>query len=203
MGGKPSRTVLVMGLDGSGKSTIVDAMQGSSATPRTVMPTVGVRQLTFTRLGIEWHVYDIGGGAISRSLWPTYVTHIDALIFVVDCGDTVRLADVRLLFRRILEHPAVHDRRLPVLVYANSGRRDAGATRGPRPSISGASAGGVGEPDPVGTELGDPERLDQALVEKLLGAASYAPRHPLMVMETDPMEGSTVDVGLNWLVANL
>lgn len=115
--------VLVLGLDASGKSTLVDAMHRycsgqSGETSRLApssstvyRPTVG---LSVTRLKAtegflagpvvhqqEWLVWDLGGELDLRKIWNRYVSDADALIWVVDASDPLRFPESMREFQRV------------------------------------------------------------------------------------------------------
>ncbi|CAG9570550.1 unnamed protein product [Danaus chrysippus] len=86
-------------------------------------PTEQVRTpLTLARHmcgGISFRAWDVSGAARLRSLWERHYRHCDAVIFVVDSADHLRLVVARSELELMLSHPDMSGRRLPLLVLAN------------------------------------------------------------------------------------
>lgn len=133
------------------------------------MPTEDVREVRFSRIGVRWRAYDLGGRLEARSFWPSYLGSVDAIVWVADCSDA-RLEESRAWFWRVLEH--VQGRRVPVLVIANQGR-----TRG-------------GAEEPMSSEM---------LARLLGTESAKGSGIPVHVMESNALEGTAVDVGLHWI----
>lgn len=88
-------SLLMVGLDGAGKTTILYKLK-LGETPCT-MPTIGFNGKlhaveVITRGKLTMTVWDMGGQDKIRKLWSHYFHNIDAVIFVVDCSDRERLA---------------------------------------------------------------------------------------------------------------
>nr|XP_005992053.2 PREDICTED: ADP-ribosylation factor-like protein 13B [Latimeria chalumnae] len=108
-------TLLMVGLDGAGKTSIVQGLQKVSACD--VTPTV---EFTRTDLQIdrfEVTLYDLGGGQRYRHLWKDYYPEAHGIIFVLDSSDLVRIGEVRHVLAEVLKHPKVSGK--PLLVLAN------------------------------------------------------------------------------------
>ena len=88
-GSTASQNVLMLGLDGSGKSSILARLLGDD--PRTVLPTYGFTirafQLGDTRERAVLKLWDQGGTAPMRRYWPAYYAKAHALCFVIDASD--------------------------------------------------------------------------------------------------------------------
>ncbi|XP_041977041.1 probable metabolite transport protein CsbC [Aricia agestis] len=121
-GGVPA-TVLVLGLDNSGKTTLLRALKPperdrpSPTTP--TVPTVAQQQQNFTSGGVSFSAWDVSGAARMRALWERHYRRANAVIFVVDSADHLRLVVAREELALMLAHPDVSGRRLPLLVMAN------------------------------------------------------------------------------------
>lgn len=106
-------TLLVIGLDNSGKSTLLGALQGE-IDPFTV-PTVGfstpVKKSLF---GVQCVFYDLGGGARIRGVWPSYFADVHGVVYVVDAADGPRLSESAEELKSALSHPRVMGK--PVLM---------------------------------------------------------------------------------------
>ncbi|GKT53039.1 ADP-ribosylation factor [Colletotrichum tofieldiae] len=77
------------GLDNAGKTTIVKKIMGEDV--NTVSPTLGfiIKTIDYDGTG------DVGGQKTLRSYWRNYFEKTDALIWVVDATDRLRIDDCR------------------------------------------------------------------------------------------------------------
>ncbi|KAL1954497.1 hypothetical protein VTO42DRAFT_1108 [Malbranchea cinnamomea] len=85
--------ILMLGLDNSGKTTIVKRIMGEDVT--TVSPTLGFIIKTIDFDGYKLNIWDVGGQKTLRSYWRNYFEKTDALIWVVDATDPLRIDDCR------------------------------------------------------------------------------------------------------------
>jgi ADP-ribosylation factor-like protein 6 len=115
---RPAR-VIVVGLDNAGKSMLINQLKPRRAASYEVTPTVGFSMDRFERGGFTFSVWDMSGAGAYRSLWETYYKETDAIIFVVDSSDRLRLCVARDELRNVLEHPDVVSRKPPMLFFAN------------------------------------------------------------------------------------
>ncbi|KKY25023.1 putative adp-ribosylation factor family protein [Phaeomoniella chlamydospora] len=83
--------VLMLGLDNAGKTTIVKRIMNEDI--NTVSPTLGFIIKTIDFQGYKLNIWDVGGQKTLRSYWRNYFEKTDALIWVVDATDRVRIAD--------------------------------------------------------------------------------------------------------------
>lgn len=115
-GGAPIR-VLLAGLDGAGKTSLLASLLTAGGETRTVVPTVGVSVVRYfcPRSGCGFSVADCGGGGASRSLWPGYGEGADCVLYVVDSADPDRLLVARNELWVLLKGAVG----LPVLVACN------------------------------------------------------------------------------------
>jgi len=110
--------IAVVGLDGSGKSTLVATIQNPSTTPPSATaPTIGLVVQRAKRRGIELLLWDLGGHQRFRHDWSTHTRGCRALVFVVDAADPSRLPEARQALQRLLEDPVVCG--MPLLVLAS------------------------------------------------------------------------------------
>ncbi|CAF3639096.1 ADP-ribosylation factor-like protein 2 [Fusarium graminearum] len=85
--------ILMLGLDNAGKTTIVKKVMGEDV--NTVSPTLGFIIKTIDYLGYKLNIWDVGGQKTLRSYWRNYFEKTDALIWVVDATDRLRIQDCR------------------------------------------------------------------------------------------------------------
>jgi len=111
---KPRR-VLVVGLDGSGKTCLLRRLvhQESALTP----PTHGHATTRVAFDGTDVELIDVGGGEDVRRYWGLYFDELMALVYVIDSADKRRLEEAGLELHRVLTDRRVAT--LPVLVMAN------------------------------------------------------------------------------------
>ncbi|KAI5300435.1 hypothetical protein KEM56_002467 [Ascosphaera pollenicola] len=83
--------VLMLGLDNAGKTTIVKKIMNEDVT--TVSPTLGFIIKTIDWKGYKLNIWDVGGQKTLRSYWRNYFEKTDALIWVVDATDRLRVED--------------------------------------------------------------------------------------------------------------
>ncbi|KFG86241.1 ADP-ribosylation factor family protein [Metarhizium anisopliae] len=85
--------ILMLGLDNAGKTTIVKKIMGEDV--NTVSPTLGFIIKTIDYDGYKLNIWDVGGQKTLRSYWRNYFEKTDALIWVVDATDRLRIDDCR------------------------------------------------------------------------------------------------------------
>lgn len=88
------------GLDNAGKTTIVKKIMHEDVT--TVSPTLGFIIKTIDFRGYKLNIWDVGGQKTIRSYWRNYFEKTDALIWVVDATDRIRMEDCRAELRGLL-----------------------------------------------------------------------------------------------------
>ncbi|MCJ1437453.1 hypothetical protein MMC27_006840 [Xylographa pallens] len=85
--------ILMLGLDNAGKTTIVKRIMNEDIT--TVSPTLGFIIKTVDYEGYKLNIWDVGGQKTLRSYWRNYFEKTDALIWVVDATDRIRINDCK------------------------------------------------------------------------------------------------------------
>ncbi|KAK2590655.1 ADP-ribosylation factor-like protein 2 [Conoideocrella luteorostrata] len=85
--------ILMLGLDNAGKTTIVKKIMGEDV--NTVSPTLGFIIKTIDYDGYKLNIWDVGGQKTLRSYWRNYFEKTDALIWVVDATDRLRIQDCK------------------------------------------------------------------------------------------------------------
>ncbi|RSL78578.1 ADP-ribosylation factor-like protein 2 [Fusarium floridanum] len=107
--------ILMLGLDNAGKTTIVKKVMGEDV--NTVSPTLGFIIKTIDYEGYKLNIWDVGGQKTLRSYWRNYFEKTDALIWVVDATDRLRIEDCRDELRGLLLEERLAGASL--LVFAN------------------------------------------------------------------------------------
>jgi small GTP-binding protein len=111
------QNVLLLGLEGSGKTSIVARLLRDD--PRTVLPTLGNAMRAFSLDGGR-HVmkmWDVGGSSSMRSYWPAYYSKAHAIAFVIDSTDRRRLAETSAVLQQVLDADKLLG--LPLLLLAS------------------------------------------------------------------------------------
>lgn len=82
-----------------------------------VIPTVGLNVAKLRVAGEKALVWDLGGLPALRSIWESYLTEAEALIWVVDSTDRSKLVDSRDTLKQLLTRSNL--KHSPLLVFAN------------------------------------------------------------------------------------
>ncbi|KAF8849012.1 ARF/SAR superfamily [Acephala macrosclerotiorum] len=107
--------ILMLGLDNAGKTTIVKKIMGENV--NSVSPTLGFIIKTIDYEGYKLNIWDVGGQKTLRSYWRNYFEKTDALIWVVDATDRLRIEDCREELHGLLQEERLSGASL--LVFAN------------------------------------------------------------------------------------
>ena len=157
--------VLVIGIGGSGKSTLVSVLKGSK--DPTCKPSMGFRPIT---LNYNDHTkikfYDIGGSQRIRGIWDNYYHDVHSVVFVIDsaCSNEKFQESINVA-KQALGHKYLQGK--PLLVFSNKrdlpdsrsietiglemnlNIKDGGITKVVETSLHPARANNNGEPDPI------------------------------------------------------
>ncbi|VDQ05923.1 unnamed protein product [Trichobilharzia regenti] len=106
---------LLSGLDNAGKTTIVKKFNGEDI--NSISPTLGFRIETLEHMGFKLNIWDVGGQKSLRSYWRNYFETTDALIWVIDSSDCLRLEDCQQELAKLLMEERLTGATL--LVFAN------------------------------------------------------------------------------------
>eukprot|EP00908_Phaeocystis_cordata_P020165 Transcript_31833.p1 GENE.Transcript_31833~~Transcript_31833.p1 ORF type:complete len:214 (-),score=97.05 Transcript_31833:48-689(-) len=117
--GKQETRVLVVGLDGAGKSTIVQRLKyGQTMDDSEVIPTIGFNIECVEYKKMIFSLWDLGGAKETRSFWRFYYEGSQAIIFVFDStSDAQRVEEAREDLHRLLTEHELWD--APLLIMAN------------------------------------------------------------------------------------
>ncbi|TGZ79857.1 ARF/SAR superfamily [Ascodesmis nigricans] len=124
---KEEYSVLLLGLDNAGKTTLLEKIKSmylpsAPAPPKvgSTIPTVGqnVSIIPLSNPSIYLKLWDIGGQSTLRTLWKSYYSSAHAIVFVIDSTDAPRIeSEVVETLREVIENEETEG--VPVLVLAN------------------------------------------------------------------------------------
>ncbi|KAM9294896.1 ADP-ribosylation factor-like protein 9 isoform 1-T1 [Morus bassanus] len=109
-----SKQVLVLGLDGAGKTSILHSL-ATNRVKRSVAPTEGFHAVCINTEESQLEFLEIGGSESLRSYWKMYLPKVLLLIYVVDSADHARLPVAKQLLHQLIQSNST----LPVVVLAN------------------------------------------------------------------------------------
>ncbi|KAH7729874.1 hypothetical protein AAVH_02349 [Aphelenchoides avenae] len=112
--------ILILGLDNSGKTTILKKVNGEDIT--TISPTLGFNIKTLEYKGWKLNCWDVGGQKSLRSYWRNYFEQTDGVIWVVDTTDVARMDDCRAELHGLLSQEVL--RGASLLIMANKSDLD-------------------------------------------------------------------------------
>jgi len=115
MVGQAKATVLVVGLDNSGKTTIVNCLRPDRE--EDIAPTIGWSVSRFTIGKTKLTVMDMSGQSKYRELWDSYYTDVQAVVFVVDASDRKRHKEAHGVLISVLGSGDLSG--LPFLAFCN------------------------------------------------------------------------------------
>ncbi|KAH9950144.1 GTP-binding protein [Amylocystis lapponica] len=107
--------ILFLGLDNAGKTTILKKLNGENILD--ISPTLGFNIKTFVHRKYTLNIWDVGGQRTLRPYWRNYFEQTDALVWVVDSGDRMRMKDCREELQSLLLEDRLAGASL--LVFAN------------------------------------------------------------------------------------
>lgn len=91
----------------------------SQATTFEVTPTVGFQVEEFSKNNINFTVYDMSGQGKYRSLWEHYYADVEAIIFVLDSTDRLRMCVAKEELDQLLSHEEIKRTKAPIVFFAN------------------------------------------------------------------------------------
>uniref|UniRef100_A0A8C5CWD5 ADP-ribosylation factor-like 9 n=1 Tax=Gadus morhua TaxID=8049 RepID=A0A8C5CWD5_GADMO len=113
-GQKASNQVLVLGLDGSGKTSLLHCFS-TGGLEQDVVPTEGFNAVSINREDLQIEFLEIGGKENLRPYWQKYLGRAAVLVFVVDSSR----ADLFPTAKTHLHELVARDPLLPLVVLAN------------------------------------------------------------------------------------
>lgn len=200
------KTVLLIGLDGHGKSLLVDTSLPLSMSragrfgTRTsdqweVNPTAGLSMHEFRKFDSFWRVWDMSGNGRGRELWPFYYGSVDAIFFVIDSTDLERLAVVKHEFFRMTEHPDVR-RKAPILIVVLN-KTDLSDSTKLKKDIKSKN------PEDPQYISHDMSKISPSQIRQLLKFDTLSQHYKLHVQVASALQGFGMDEALQWLANTL
>ncbi|KAG7274247.1 hypothetical protein CRUP_035650 [Coryphaenoides rupestris] len=113
-GQKAGNQVLVLGLDGSGKTSLLHCFS-TGGLEQDVVPTEGFNAVSINREDLQIEFLEIGGKEHLRPYWQKYLGRAAVLVFVVDSSR----ADLFPTAKTHLQELVAQDPLLPLVVLAN------------------------------------------------------------------------------------
>ncbi|CAL6002645.1 ADP-ribosylation_factor like protein 2a [Hexamita inflata] len=117
MGTQQSKNILILGLDNSGKTTLLKKISAEDST--VSLPTLGYTEKQLKLKNINIKCIEVGGRQQLRSTWDQFYKNIDQLIWVVDAADHRRMQEVSLEIDIVLTKLIQVKNKVSVLVLAN------------------------------------------------------------------------------------
>ncbi|TYZ62670.1 hypothetical protein PybrP1_002849 [[Pythium] brassicae (nom. inval.)] len=111
--------ILVVGLDNSGKTTLVNHLKPKKSQAREVVPTIGFQVEEFTKANLNFTVFDMSGQSRYRNLWENYYSDVQAIIYVLDSTDSIRMCVAKDELEQLVEHKELSGKKIPILFFAN------------------------------------------------------------------------------------
>ena len=93
--GRDECRVIVVGLDGCGKTTIVHRLKHGALDDSEIIPTVGFNVECVEHKKMIFSLWDLGGAQDARTFWRFYYPDTQAVIFVIDSSDVNRMVRFR------------------------------------------------------------------------------------------------------------
>jgi len=113
--GNKDLRILILGLDGAGKTTILYKLQCGEVI--STIPTIGFNVESVTYKNVKFQVWDLGGQTSIRPYWRCYYANTNAIIYVVDSADPDRISVTKEELASMLEEEELKNACL--LVFAN------------------------------------------------------------------------------------
>lgn len=105
--------ILMVGLDNSGKTTIVLKINGEDTS--VISPTLGFNIKTIKYQKYSLNIWDVGGQKTIRAYWRNYFEQTDGLVWVVDSSDVRRLEDCKMELHNLLKEERLSGASLLIL----------------------------------------------------------------------------------------
>lgn len=116
---KQDASILCLGLDNSGKTSIINKLKPEQAQTSDIVPTVGFTVEKLAMPGLSFTIFDMSGQGRYRNLWEHYYKDAQAIIFVIDSSDKLRIVVTKEELDTLIGNPSLKTKRVPILFFAN------------------------------------------------------------------------------------
>ncbi|RZF37871.1 hypothetical protein LSTR_LSTR007724 [Laodelphax striatellus] len=113
IGPKIEMRVVVLGLDGAGKTSILFKLKQNEF--MAVIPTIGFNVESVDYKSVRFNIWDIGGQPKLRPLWKHYYLNTQAVVFVIDSSDKERLPEALSELSKLMSEKELKDAALLIL----------------------------------------------------------------------------------------
>ncbi len=112
-GKKRQLRVVILGLDQSGKTKLLNKMKGCDTDGG---PTVSYNCDNIKFKGHDFVFYDLAGDKKVRNLWRHYYQNVQVVMFIVDGSESTRMEEAAEEFRKVLREEELKEAFVVVLV---------------------------------------------------------------------------------------
>eukprot|EP01129_Flabellula_baltica_P008391 TRINITY_DN3327_c0_g1_i3.p1 TRINITY_DN3327_c0_g1~~TRINITY_DN3327_c0_g1_i3.p1 ORF type:complete len:179 (-),score=34.82 TRINITY_DN3327_c0_g1_i3:57-593(-) len=116
---KKKARILVLGIDGAGKTSFLYYLKDGEGFTGTTEPTLGFNIETIKYGRIKFNIWDVGGQVKIRNLWHHYYEdqNTNAIIYIIDSNDIDRIQESCDVLFQLLEEEQLAG--IKLLVLAN------------------------------------------------------------------------------------
>ncbi|XP_008590189.1 PREDICTED: ADP-ribosylation factor-like protein 13A [Galeopterus variegatus] len=107
--------IIVIGLDNSGKTVLVEAFQRLFPSRTDDCTKLKLTTVLFDEYQVS--ICDLNGDLKSRETWPNYYAQTHGIVFVLDSSDLGRMQEVKIILTHLLTDKRVAGK--PILLLAN------------------------------------------------------------------------------------
>lgn len=112
---KKSARILFLGLDNAGKTTLLHMLSDNKLEIHEPTRHAGSQELTIEN--INFKTFDLGGHHSARRLWKEYFLNVDAVVYIIDAGDSRRFKESRKELNSLLNEDDLSH--VPFLILGN------------------------------------------------------------------------------------
>nr|MDO8114305.1 ADP-ribosylation factor-like protein [Candidatus Sigynarchaeota archaeon] len=112
---KSNHKAVFLGLDNSGKSTIISFLQEGRFVDHT--PTMGKKNMDMEIGGTRLSLFDMGGQQDFRQLWLGEIKNAKVVVFVIDASAPQRFGEAKKELDVLI--PAIKEHKISLLILAN------------------------------------------------------------------------------------